>query len=76
MMADNLSRDAAAARAAGMTYGRWKALQDEQPKAEKGLPDGWKECAFCGKPFKQNLNQKYCDILCSKRAYRAKKKRM
>lgn len=60
---DRLSRDAAAAKAAGMSYGKWKALQPKyEPKPLK--PKGRKEvtCQFCGKVFYQsdNRHRKYC----------------
>ena len=66
---DNLAKDAAAALAAGISYGKWKALQ-ENPVPEKkadGIPDGWKECKRCGKPFKPKATtQKYCEISCKR----------
>ena len=73
---DNLARDAAAARAAGMTYGKWKALQGEQPVPVKELPEGWQVCVFCGKPFKPSTRRKqlYCEAGCQKKAQDAKDK--
>lgn len=49
-MEDNLSRDAAAARAAGTTYGKWKAMQEPVkivPKKEKK-----NVCLECGNPLR------------------------
>lgn len=66
---DNLAKDAAAALAAGMSYGKWKALQENPlPKKKKDeIPDGWKVCKRCGKPFKPKAtNQKYCDFVCQR----------
>ena len=66
---DKLARDAAAALAAKMSYGKWKALQGNpvpQKKAD-GIPDGWKVCKRCGKHFKPtNKNQKYCEYKCQR----------
>lgn len=65
---DKLAQDAAAALAAGMSYGKWKALQ-ENPEPEKkkdGLPEGWKFCKRCGKPFKARKTQVYCEISCQR----------
>lgn len=64
---DNLAKDAASALAAGMSYGKWKALQ-ENPVPEKKtdeIPEGWKTCKRCGKPFNpKSKTQKYCEALC------------
>lgn len=67
---DQLSQDAAAALAAGMTYGKWKALQGERPETEKKIPEGWQICAHCGKPFKPTTWRKqiYCESYCQKSA--------
>ena len=68
---DQLAKDVSAAIAAGMSYGKWKAMQDPvniyQPK---DLPEGWKLCAYCGKPFKikSSKKQMYCDIYCQRAA--------
>ena len=65
---DKLAQDAAAALAAGMSYGRWKALQENPvpEKKEDGLPEGWKLCKRCGKPFKARKTQVYCEISCQR----------
>lgn len=76
---DKLSRDAAAARAAGMTYGKWKALQPAQPAtaSEEVRPTGKYEftCAFCGKKFYRSdrTPRKYCSDDCRDSGYRATK---
>lgn len=77
---DKLAQDAAAALAAGMSYGKWKAMQDpvkiEKPKLDE-VPEGWRKCKRCGEPFKPNKygrNQIYCDIVCQKSDYREKKR--
>ena len=71
---DKLAQDAAAALAAGMSYGKWKALHPqtvaEKPEADE-VPDGWKMCKYCGKHFKpSNSGQRYCDIQCQKATQR------
>ena len=70
---DNLAKDAAAALAAGMSYGRWKAMQDKPVVIEKKeeTPEGWKTCLRCGKPFKASKygkGQKYCEYECQRAA--------
>ena len=66
---DKLAQDAAAARAANMSYGMWKGLQ-APVKIEKKIPEGYRICEFCGKPYypKTKQNRKYCDMQCSIRA--------
>ena len=74
---DQLAKDAAAARAAGMSYGKWKALQEpvveEAPKVVE-IPEGWKRCPHCGKIFKPapRKAKKYCEPLCQMAAARAR----
>lgn len=71
---DNLAKDAAAALAAGMSYGKWKALQENPVVEEKNedSPKGWKVCPRCGKSFKPNKwgsgRQIYCDVGCQMEA--------
>ena len=62
---DRLAQDAAAALAAGMSYGRYKAQQKMLPKDK--LPDGWRLCKHCGKPFdpRHYTDKIYCDSYCS-----------
>jgi hypothetical protein len=66
---DTLAMDAVEAKKAGMSYGRWKAMQmvEEKPK---GIPDGWLVCQYCGKPFKpkDKRPRKYCELFCQQRA--------
>ena len=87
---DNLAKDAAVALAAGMSYGKWKAMQDfpvvieketgrilvlDKPaviekKAEE-IPESWRTCKRCGKPFKPNKfgrTQVYCEYECQRAA--------
>lgn len=69
-MANRLSADIAAARAAGMSYGKYKVLHPcveiEEPKPEpvpgkeaKKIP-----CAFCGELFAPWHGRKYCSDAC------------
>ena len=62
---DRLAMNAMLARQAGMSYGKWKALQPVLPPEPKPTPEGWRECLVCGKPFKPRGGaQKYCDLSC------------
>ena len=50
----------------GVHYGWWKAKQPVVEPEPQPIPDDWKTCAFCGKPFKPKTGkQKYCDSVCS-----------
>lgn len=81
---DRLSRDAMAARAAGLSYGNYKALHPytgEWEPVEVELDDDRREltCQFCGKTFLaygQEVRRKYCTDMCRQQsqyaAYRAK----
>jgi hypothetical protein len=75
---DNLAKDAAAALAAGMSYGKWKAMQGEtRIKKPDELPDGWYICKNCGKPFKPgkyNGRKIYCELNCQREAARKRQK--
>ncbi len=54
---DKLSRAVTMALAAGMSYGKWMALQGSQPKQPKEAP-AWvgtrRVCKFCGGEFVQH----------------------
>ncbi len=72
---DNLARNAMLAKQAGMSYGKWKAMQPVVTKTEKApLPQGWRECEVCGKPYRKHGGQKYCGIDCRKQAYADKER--
>lgn len=69
-MLDNLTRDALAAEAAGMSYGKWKALRPKT-KPEKGRKtkdDGskiYRECRVCGRRFEvKHPNHQICSDDC------------
>lgn len=70
---DKLAQDAAKAKAANMSYGRWKALQPIAPTANK-LPDGWKRCEYCGTPFKGVQGKRFCDVTCQKQSYKERQR--
>lgn len=75
---DKLALDAAAAKAAGMSYGRWKAMQDNPvvDKKEDKIPEGWKICQYCKTPFKPNHGNKqlYCKVTCQREAQKERDK--
>lgn len=72
---DKLAQDASKAIAAGMSYGKWKAMQ--QPVAStKSLPEGWKICPQCGKAFRSTCGKKYCEEYCRKQAYYEKEREL
>ena len=73
---DNLAREAMLARQAGMSYGKWKALQPPQEERPKELPKGWKKCECCGKPFKMRQGKRFCEIDCRTKAYEARRRIM
>lgn len=69
---DKLSQEVHQALAAGMSYGKWKAMQDPVKIEPKKLPIGidTKICAYCGceyAPF-DNRPRKYCSTRCKKLA--------
>lgn len=72
---DNLDLDMIRCKADGYGchYGAWKATQDRPVTIEKKteIPEGWKICQNCGKPFKlgwRGSRQIYCEIYCQKQA--------
>ena len=65
---DNLSQDAAAARAAGMSYGKWKGLQPVVPVEPKMVPGYYtgNVCNYCGNRFySSDRKQKSCSRKCA-----------
>jgi len=71
---DKLSQEVSKALAAGMSYGKWKAMQ-EPVKIEKQIPEGWKVCSWCKKAFKPNrANQIYCEPHCRNEATAARQR--
>ena len=81
MIIDELSRDAMLAKQAGLTYGKWRALQWEEeckknPEAKackkEQIPEGWEKCEYCRKLFKKQTTKRFCDIYCRRMANYAK----
>lgn len=66
---DNLAMDAAAALAAGMSYGKYMALRYkpvQKPAPKKEEPEGDRVCKICGTPFFAiRWNQLCCCKECS-----------
>lgn len=66
---DKLAQEVSQAIAAGMSYGKWKAMQPIVTAGTK-IPDGWKRCEYCGKAFKPTQGKRFCDVACQKQSYR------
>lgn len=71
---DNLAREAMIAKQAKMSYGKWKATQEPVKVIEKPIPEGWKLCEYCGKPFKCSQGKRFCELDCRERAYEQRRK--
>ena len=74
---DKLAQDAAAAKAANMSYGNWKAMQTNPVKTKNEIPDGWRVCQYCGKPYKPKTKrpQLYCEAYCGNLARRERERK-
>ena len=75
---DKLALENSQALAAGMSYGKWKAMQDPVKIVKKDVvPDGWRVCEWCKKPFKPNkkVQQRFCEIYCREEAYKEKQRK-
>lgn len=66
---DRLARNAMLARQAGMTYGKWKALQPVVKVEEPEIPEGCKKCEECGTLFKARNGKRFCNDECRNKAY-------
>ena len=72
---DQLAEDASVALAAGLSYGKYKALQKENmlptiEKADTNVPIG-PLCLICGQPMPvAGSRRKYCGPVCADIAYR------
>ena len=73
---DKLAQEATQAKASGLSYGQWKALQPRQESKTEELPEGWKRCEHCGKAFKRFRQKRFCDLDCRAQAYEARAKVM
>ena len=74
MALDNLARNAMLAKQSGLSYGRWKAMQPPQKEEPKEIPEGWRECEYCGKLFKKFSGKRFCDVGCWEKSYKARKR--
>ncbi len=66
---DNLARNALLATQAGMSYGKWKALQPIVEPKKKELPEGWRVCPVCGTEFTGQSSKKFCCKKCQVKDY-------
>lgn len=71
---DKLTRENAQALAAGMSYGKWKAMQQPVAVKEEKPPKptyNVQKCAYCGTEFIDggDKRRKYCGDRCGKAAY-------
>lgn len=59
---DKLSQEASAALAAGMSYGKWKAMQTPVEVKSKPKLGATHICEYCGEKFIQydHIRRKYC----------------
>lgn len=68
---DKLSKEALIARSSGMSYGKWKALQEPVATTPKKnlIKIETNICAYCGCEFTSSTNHKqiYCGDRCRKR---------
>lgn len=69
---DRLAVDAAAAKAAGLSYGKWRLQRWLRGDIEKIIvpekPKGMKTCPWCGTLFKPKKGRQYCDFNCQRAA--------
>ena len=76
---DNLTRDALAAEAAGMSYGNYKAMHPHTGSYPAPGPDACRRiitCANCGKEIVVMTRRKYCSEYCRQEWQQKKKKEM
>lgn len=73
--ANRLDRDIVSAIRAGMSYGKWKAMQNPVTITPvQAIPEGWLVCVWCGKPYKPKTKRKqlFCEANCQQEEYRAR----
>jgi hypothetical protein len=75
---DKLSWENAQALACGMSYGKWKAMQEPVkivPKTD--WPEGWRRCEWCGQMYKPKTKrpQKFCEVACQIQARDTRRKK-
>ena len=71
---DKLAQEVRQALAAGMSYGKWKALQPRADLSKPAIPADWKPCEYCGEYFKPKQGKRFCGTECRVAAYNAKMK--
>ena len=70
---DRLARNAMLARQAGMSYGKWKAMQPVVETKKPEIPEGHIKCE-CGAFFKTRCDHQLCPD-CRKKKYDRERKR-
>ena len=70
---DNLARNAMLARQAGMSYGKWKAMQPIVQIVKPEIPEGWQKCDGCGVAFFSKRKKRFHDEVCRQRTYDKRK---
>ena len=76
---DKLAWENSLALAAGMSYGKWKAMQSPvQIVKQDVVPEGWLVCENCGKAYKPKTKrpQRFCDYTCQEKAYHRNNRKM
>jgi hypothetical protein len=63
------------AKQAGMSYGKWKALQPIVPAKKNDIPEVLSPCEWCGKTFKPRKNKRFCGSSCRDKARYARTKK-
>lgn len=67
---DKLAKDAAAAIAAGMTYGKYMAAREKEVAQEhEQHPELYSKCEHCGTQFLKKKNKRFCCDHCRDLAY-------
>ena len=71
---DRLAKNAMLAKQAGLSYGRWKAMQP-RVEVDTEKTEGWTVCEWkrCGKAFPPKHGKKFCDAYCRQEAYKERK---
>ena len=75
---DNLSKCMIQCKADGfgVHYGAWRAAQGDTIEVKTVIPEGWRECEYCGKLFKpyNKRLQRFCEAGCQVAAANARYK--
>ena len=57
------------ARQAGMSYGKWKAMQPIVEVKEKPMPEEYRTCEYCGEIIGGDRRKRFCNDDCRRQAY-------